>query len=178
MNRFIARLSKTAIVAALLVPGTAAAAPGHAASHDRPPGRSARAHRVHWINQAPPIKIGTPECLAGRCVFPSSETGVTHGDLVGTYVSAGGAAITSPTRFDISRIDVFVGTIRHCGTGLITIASTEIASATGGTGRWSVVHGAGTGDLANVRGHGVGTGTVAPDGSITARLSGVLRCGR
>lgn len=136
-------------------------------------------HHVTWTNTAPPIVIASPQCSpAGPCLYPWTEAGVSHGDREGSYF-ASGVATASPTGvLEVSRIDVFTGTIAGCGTGTITTRGIEeIDPNTPAVGHWKVVSGFGTGELSRLQGFGQGTGGTTPTG-LTATISGSMRCGR
>ena len=135
---------------------------------------------VHLISNSagPPLVLGSPLCDPdGRCVYSFTETATVHGDREGTTYAAGGASPDETLQhFSISKTELFVGTVRGCGTGTYLSNVTESATPTDGTGSGDVVVGSGTGDLLNISGHGSGTGLVSPDG-ITTNFESDLRCG-
>jgi hypothetical protein len=135
--------------------------------------------QVTWTNTAPPIIIGSPQCsTAGPCLYPWTEAGVAHGDLEGTYI-ASGVATASPTGvLEVSRMDVFTGTIAGCGTGTITTRGIEQIDPTKpAPGSMKVVSAFGTGELSRVQGFGQGIGGTTPTG-LTATINGSIHCGR
>src|SRR4051812_474207 len=143
------------------------------------PHTNPRTVHVRWTTSGPPLTIGTPACsAAGRCTYPFTEIGTDSGDLEGTHVSAGGSALDpTGTRFAVSRVQIFTGTIRGCGTGTVVGDVTESADARGGTATWTFRAGSGTDGLAGITGHGIGAGAAGAAG-MTARIRGVVHCGR
>jgi hypothetical protein len=134
-------------------------------------------HPVTWTNTAPPITIGAPQCsAAGVCLYPWTEAGESHGDLEGTYVASGVATANATGELSIVRMDTFTGTIKGCGTGTITARAVEaVNTPTPEPGRWMILDGFGTGDLAGVHGFGEATGGTTPTG-LSTTLTGSLRC--
>lgn len=57
----------------------------------------------------------------------------------------------------------------------MVLLETEHATATGGTGSWTIASAYGTGDLRGITGHGTGTGTVDASG-IHSKLTGTITC--
>ncbi len=135
---------------------------------------------VHIVSNSagPPLALGSPICdPGGRCVYSFTETATVHGDREGTTYGAGGASPDETLQhYSVSKTELFVGTVKGCGTGAYLSYITESATATDGTGVGDVVVGSGTGDLVNISGHGSGTGLVSPDG-ITSTYESDLRCG-
>ena len=135
---------------------------------------------VHLVSNSagPPLALGSPLCdPSGRCVYSFTESATVHGDREGTTYGAGGAAPDETLQhFSISKTELFVGTVKGCGTGSYVSYITENATATEGSGEGDIVVGSGTGDLANISGHGSGEGTVSPDG-ITSTFESDLTCG-
>ena len=165
---------------ALLVPlflfGSSAIAGGSAqarAAHEH--SRHGR-HHIEWTNEAPPIVIGVPQCDATpRCLYPWTETGVSHGDLEGTYIASGVATVSATGALTVVRTDIFTGTVAGCGTGTVVSHGTEdIGPSSSAT--WSIVAGFGTGDLVDVTGHGTAVG--AAGATVTSTVDGVIDCGR
>src|SRR5262249_9762082 len=123
-------------------------------------------HRVHWAGgSAGPATINPPVCDSSfHCVssFSFGQGAPTHGDLVGTFVVAGGGSLVGST-IQISSVETFNGTVSGCGTGTVLIRSDTHTNAdfSGGGGTWSVVPGSGTGDLTNLVGGGTGDFTGA-----------------
>jgi hypothetical protein len=114
----------------------------------------------------------------GHCLYPGSETGTFHGDLEGTHITSGVAALaTTGTRFATTRTDLFVGTVKQCGTGTMVLRGTEEATPTSGAGKWTIAAGYGSGELRNVSGHGTGVGTASAAG-IQSTLTGEIECHR
>jgi hypothetical protein len=131
---------------------------------------------LHWTNVGPPITLLTPHCDGGHCVYPFTETGQFHGDLEGEHVTAGVSALDSTSkRYAVSRTDLFIGTVKGCGSGTMVIIGDENANATGGVGHGKIAPGFGTGGLRNARGEGSGVGTAGSDG-IHSKFSGRFTC--
>ena len=170
------------LFAVTLVLGTTACSSSQAASTSAPRAPTTTAvpvRTMHWTNEGPPLTLLAPYCDPARhCVYPWTERGTLHGDLEGSHVSAGVAALdTTGKHYAVSRTDLFIGTVKGCGSGTIVILGDENSTANGGAGTWEVARGKGTGALAHVTGHGTGTGTADKRG-IHSVLTGALDCGR
>jgi hypothetical protein len=115
---------------------------------------------VRWQADAIP---GVPkqECNESKqCVLLGTERITLEGDLTGTAFTGTAAAFGKNQKFVVGRTDVFRGTVAGCGSGTMVIYGTETADVHGGEGEWRIAEGFGTADLADVTGHGTGTGTV------------------
>jgi hypothetical protein len=72
-------------------------------------------------------------------------------------------------------MDLFVGTVKGCGTGTLVLVGNENATSTGGTGTGTLVSGYGTGALRSVSGAFTGRGTVDAKG-IRSTITGTIYC--
>ena len=131
---------------------------------------------LHWTNRGPPLTLLAPFCDGRHCVYPFTETGQFRGDLEGKHVTAGVTALDSTgKRYAVSRTDVFVGTVKGCGTGTMVIIGDENANTTSGAGHGRIAPGFGTGALRTARGDGAGVGTAGP-GGIHTKYTGHITC--
>jgi hypothetical protein len=187
LNRAMRNLRPAEIVAVAVL-GIAACSSSAAAPKANPVTTSAasrdaatatttgRGRLLHWTNVGPPLTLLAPFCSGGHCVYPFTETGTFHGDLEGKHVSAGVTALDATgKRYAVSRTDLFIGTVKGCGTGSMVFIGDENANATGGTGHGAIAAGFGTGDLRNAHGTGVGAGTASSSG-IHSKYSGNITC--
>jgi hypothetical protein len=124
--------------------------------------------------------FGDPICApAGKpCLLPARGSQDWTGDIEGSVISATAAAADdSGLRFAASRIDIFTGTVKGCGTGSFVLLSHEFVNATEGGGDGEIAEGWGTGELAELTGTIEGQGGVAGD-RIRVAYRGKLQCNR
>jgi hypothetical protein len=135
---------------------------------------------VTVTGDGPLPSFGDPICApAGKpCLFPARGSQDWTGDIEGSVISATAAAADdSGVRFAASRIDLFTGTVKGCGTGSFVVLSNEFVNANEGGGDGEIAAGWGTGDLAKLTGTFKGQGGVAADG-IRVTYRGELQCNR
>jgi hypothetical protein len=187
MTRHLTRLT-TAAAAITLVTAAAVGSPANA-NATAIAGKPSRTHRVTvhaHVTDPPDVVTYAPPCTS---TDPVPTTGVCRGTGFGAGTYTGGIQgtssyeygfVTDPaatTYFDI--LETFSATITGCGTGSITLRDIGTLDATGHLGyTWQVVPQLGSGQLANVTGHGKGQATYNADASQTGDISGQLRCSR
>ena len=96
----------------------------------------------------------------GRCVGTFENVITYTGDVTGTSYAVGSAALAPDGIYRATAIEQFSGTITGCGTGTVIIQ--QIGTLDPATGRsdgsWTIVAGAGSGDLAETTGSSTGRG--------------------
>src|SRR5262245_14726060 len=104
-----------------------------------------------------PASIGTPVCSSpAACVVPFSLSGVSTGDVAGTFVQAGAGSRMADGSLYANSTLVFTGTVTGCGSGKVTMRSTGLNRGGVTTGSIEFIEGSGTEGLASL----TGTGTV------------------
>jgi hypothetical protein len=121
-----------------------------------------------------------PSCTTdNHCVTPFTEGGTVDGDAVGSYAAAAAAVGNADnTQFGVQRTDVLSVDVPQCGTGSFVIGITEVATSAGtANGKWSVLRGFGTGELATATGFGnlVGVFDVST-GGFKNTFTGLITC--
>src|SRR5436190_8053778 len=76
-------------------------------------------------------------------------------------------------------VETFTGTVKGCGTGSVSLY-VFLTEDEGGNTRltWTVIEGAGTGDLAQLSGHSTETGVLQSDHSGAGDFRGSVECRR
>src|SRR5262245_40405567 len=119
---------------------------------------------VHWLQQGPPVTPGAPACdAAGGCVFPFEQRATLTGDVSGSSVGAGTAALPPNGRektFAVTITTLVRGSFGDCGQGVAVVRRWEtVDPETGaGSGQWEIVGAVGSDGIATVS----GGGTIAP----------------
>ncbi len=92
-----------------------------------------------------------------RCIGSFQNVRTYTGGMTGTSYSSGTAALGSDGLYHGVAIELFTGTVDGCGDGTLVIRQTgDLDPMTGGgTGSWTIVDDAGTGDLAHASGGSV-----------------------
>ena len=138
---------------------------------------------VTWEQHAPPITIDAPVCDGQKaCLYPYRQDAVAAGDVDGSALTAGGAAVPSsgkPNTYATIMTSVLTGRFASCGSGTAVVRRVETVDPESGasSGGWEIVPGYGTGDLAGLTGSGeivAGTPTSATDQA--ARFIGDVSC--
>lgn len=150
-------------------------------SHATRAERSGKARRVRFIATGPQPTILPPLCDAQQhCAYPGTQTLQVTGDLNGKLIQASGAvSLPDGSRFTTGAINLFVGSVKGCGTGTAAVRLFESGTTNPatGVGRWEVVPGFGTDQLTALRGRGTGTGGVV-DGIRKSTQTGRVTCNR
>ena len=137
-------------------------------------------HVTFVEHQTVAASYGAPSCTPdNHCVTPFTEGGTVDGDAVGNYAAAAAAVGNAAnTQFGVSRTDVLSVDVPQCGTGSVMIGITEVATSAGtANGKWTVMRGFGTGDLATVTGFGNLVGVFdAGTGGFKNTFSGLITC--
>ena len=139
-------------------------------------------HPVAWEQHSPPVAISAPLCdTSGACLFPYRQQSVATGDVEGTAIAAGAASAApdgTPNAFATNMTSVISGRVGPCGEGTAVVQRWEtIDPATGdGSGRWQIVPGMGTGDLASLAGAGVMLPATSTAEDFVARFEGQVSC--
>jgi hypothetical protein len=131
-----------------------------------PAASPATAHRIRHVTYEAVLQPtgGTAPCdptMPTRCAGTFENVFTYSDEISGTSYAVGAAALAPDGIYRGVAIEQFSGTIAGCGTGTVTIQQTgTLDPATGeGTGSWTIVPGAGSGDLAATTGGSTGVGT-------------------
>ena len=109
----------------------------------------------------------------GRSVMSTTITGDWEGKTEYQY---GWLTVPSGVTYG-AVIETFTGTVKGCGTGSISYYLFSIEDAGGNTRvTWTVIEGAGTGELARLSGHGTQTGVFRSDYSSSGDFRGSVEC--
>jgi hypothetical protein len=143
------------------------------------PRASLKSHHTKFVMTGPSPTILPPFCDAAQhCVYPGTNVLHLTGDWSGDLIQ-GAVAVATASKFTSAGTNVFVGTIKGCGTGtaVLKILETGSVSPQAGAGRWEIAAGFGTGKLASLTGSGTGVGSVK-NGARISTQTGTVKCGR
>jgi hypothetical protein len=123
------------------------------------PSTGASAHRLRHVTYDAVLQPtgGTTPCEPTppkRCVGTFENVITYSGGITGTSYAVGAAALAPDGLYRGTAIEQFSGTIAGCGTGTLIIQQTgTLDPATGRSeGSWTILPGAGSGDLATATG--------------------------
>jgi uncharacterized protein DUF3224 len=132
-------------------------------------------------DMAPPCSAWTSIPSKGTCrglgrnTGPETITGDWQGHSEYTY---GFFILPSGCSYS-SGVDHFTGTIRGCGTGSVVYQVSFSSDSKGNfQGKWQMIEGSGTGDMAGLRGTGTFSQITKPDGSTVGDYSGTVYCSK
>jgi Protein of unknown function (DUF3224) len=144
-RRTIVALTATAITLAL-----------SATTADARPDPARQPHRLRYTTSAQLVG-GDVHCdptTADRCIPSFQNVWTYDGDIRGTSFAAGTAALGPDGLYHGVAIELFTGSVEGCGDGTLVIRQIGTLDPATGTseGSWTIVAGAGTGDLAGATG--------------------------
>jgi Protein of unknown function (DUF3224) len=187
MTRHLTRFAIATATVALVATGVGGSFAGASAASTahQPP----RTHKVdvHAHFTAPPDVVTiAPPCtltdlipVSGVCRGTGFGTGTYTGDIQATSDYEYGFAVNPEGVTSFAILETFTGAIAGCGEGTVTLRNVGTLDAAGHIDyTWQVVAGLGSGELADVTGRGIGSGTYNADATQTGEMSGRLRCTR
>jgi hypothetical protein len=122
----------------------------------------------HWT-------AGKDACRGmGRSTTPTTITGDWEGKTEYQY---GWLMVPSGVTYS-AVIETFTGTVKGCGTGSMSyyLFATDAGAGSNTEVTWKVIEGAGTGELAELSGHGSQTGVFRSDYSSSGDFRGYVKC--
>jgi Protein of unknown function (DUF3224) len=187
MTGHITRFAAAAAAVALVSSGAGGSFAGLSAASTAHRPQHTHKVDVHAHFTAPPdvLTIAPPCTLTdlipatGVCRGTGFGEGTYTGDIQATSAYEYGFAVSPEGVTSFANLETFTGAITGCGEGTVTLRNVGTLDAAGHIDyTWQVVAGLGSGELADVTGKGIGSGTYNADATQTGEIIGRLRCKR